>query len=148
MDRLAGARYAVRGEIHRNVGKLQCFSPDARLGAPDHGTEPSDEFARAERLDHVVIGAAVEPTHPVGLLAARRQHNHRQRAGLRRPPEPATHFDSGDQRQHPVEQHDVRLALGDLDKRLFAVASLANLEALFFEVVAQHRNQRRLILDD
>src|SRR2546423_3872 len=82
------------------------------------------------------------------VRASRRQHDHRQRSGPRRPPNPAAHLDPGDERKHPVEQHDIGLALGDLDERLLAVGGFANLKAFFLEVVAQQHDERRFILDD
>ena len=66
----------------------------------------------------------------------------------RRAPDAAADLDAGDQRQHPVEQHEIGLALGDLHECLLAVAGLADLEALLFEIVAQHRDERRLVFDD
>src|SRR5467141_2211899 len=72
MDRFAGARYPVRGEIHRHVGEMQHLLHRARLGSPDHRAQSGDEFARAERLDDIVVRTAVEPAHSVALFAARR----------------------------------------------------------------------------
>src|ERR1700730_8087174 len=148
MDRFAGARYPVRAEIHRHVGEMEHLIHGARLGSPDHRAQSGDELTRAERLDDIVVGAAVEPAHSVALFAARRQHYHRQRTGLGCPPNPTAYLDPGDERQHPVEQHDIRFALGDLDERLLAVGGFADLKALFLEVVAQQHHKRRFILDD
>ena len=39
-------------------------------------------------------------------------------------------------------------ALGDPQQRLLAIAGLGDREALLFEVVAQHRDERRFVLDD
>src|SRR5438128_2369289 len=69
MDRLARARHPVRGEIHLYIGEMQHLLPGTRLSAPDHGAQPGDEFARAERLDDIVVGTAVEPAYPVTFLA-------------------------------------------------------------------------------
>jgi hypothetical protein len=39
------------------------------LGAADHGPDPGDEFAQAERLGEVVVGAEFQPDDPVGFSA-------------------------------------------------------------------------------
>ena len=41
-----------------------------RLEAPHHGMDPRDQLAQAVRLDHVVVGAELEPDDAVDLLAA------------------------------------------------------------------------------
>ena len=130
MDRLAGARHAVGGEVHRDIGVAQHVVGRVRLGAPDHRAQPRHQFARAERLDDIVVGAAVEAADAVALLAARRQHDDRQRAGRRRPADLPAHFEAGDQRQHPVEQHGVGPVLGDAQQRLLAVGRLIDRESL------------------
>ncbi len=138
----------MSGKIHGDVAELQRLFGGVRLGAAHHGAQPRGELAQAERLGDVVVGAAVETAHPVGLLAARGQHDDRQGAGLRRAADLATNLDPRDQRQHPVEQYDVRPVLGDAHQRFFAIRGLADLETLLFEVVAQQGDERRLILDD
>ena len=60
----------------------------------------------------------------------------------------AAHFDPRHDRQHPVQQHDVGHCLGDAGQRLLAVDGLLDAETLFFQVVAQHGRQRRLVLHD
>src|SRR5207245_7246791 len=105
VDRLAGARYPVRGEIHRYVGELQHLLHGARLGSPDHRVQSGDEFTRAERLDNIVVRTTVEPAHPVALFAARGQHYHRQRTGIGCSPDPPTDFDTGAERTHRGHQH-------------------------------------------
>src|SRR5215469_15265972 len=148
MDRLVDTRDAMRGEVHGDIGELQHLVTAAWLGAPDYRTKPRDELRQTERLDHIVISAAVQPAHPVVLFAAGCQHDHWHCASFRRSSNPATHLDAGDERQHPVEQYYVRLALGNLDKRFLTVAGLADLEAFLFKVVAQHHDEWRFVLDD
>ena len=51
-----------------------------RLRAPQNAPHASGELARREGLRHVVVGPELEPDDPVGLLAAGREHDHRQLA--------------------------------------------------------------------
>ena len=69
VDGLTGARHPVRGGIDFHIGELHYILRGAGLGPPHHRTQTGDEFARAERLDDIVVGAAVETAHPVGLPA-------------------------------------------------------------------------------
>ncbi len=148
MDRPAAARHAVRGQVHRQVGVFQHLLRGVGPGPPDHRAQPRHQLARAERLDDVVVGAAVEAAHPVGLLGARGQHDDRHRPGRGCAADLPAHLDPRDQRQHPVEQHRIGLALGDAQQRLLAVGRLADRKPLAFEVVAQQRDERRFVLDD
>ena len=135
-------------EVHRHLAELQCLLGGVGLGAAHHRAQSSAQLAQAERLWNVVVGAAVEPAHPVRFLAARGQHDDRERARLRRATDLAADFDAGNQRQHPIEQHDVGFALGNAHQRLFAVARLGDLETVLFEIVAQQGDERRLVFDD
>ena len=48
----------------------------ARLaGAPQDGLDPSLEFARGERLGHIIIRADLQTEHPVHFLGPSRQQN-------------------------------------------------------------------------
>ena len=148
MDRLAGTVGAMRHQVHLEIGVAQHAVFRLLLGAPDHGAHPRDQLVRAERLDDIVVGAAVQTANPVALLAARGQHDDRQRAGRRRPPDLPAYFETRDVRQHPIEQHRVGPALGDAQQRLLAVGRLVNGETLALQIVAQHRDKRCLVFDD
>ena len=64
------------------------------------------------------------------------------------PPDAAADLDAGERRQHPVEHHQVGAPLVDHEQRLLAVHGLTHFEAALLQVVAQQREQRRLVLDD
>src|SRR5438270_13185204 len=103
MDWLTVANDAVSGKIHDDVGKAQMFLRRVVGGAAHDGTDTRYQLGWAERLRHVIVGAAVEATNSVALLAARGQHDDRQAAQLGRPANLAADLDPRDQRQHPVE---------------------------------------------
>ena len=88
-----------------------------RLGAPQHGADAGRELARRERLRHVVVGAELEPDDPVGLLASRGEHDHRE---LRAGADPPAQLEAVRSGQHQVE-HDEVGPLG-LDQLARAVA--------------------------
>ena len=46
--------------------------------APQHGLDPRDELARAERFGDVVVGTELEPEDPIHLRIACRQHHDRE----------------------------------------------------------------------
>jgi len=48
------------------------------FGATQHGAEPREQDFHAERLGDVIIGAELEPGHPVALARLGREHDDRQ----------------------------------------------------------------------
>ena len=48
---------------------------DGATGAPEQRADPGHELPHAERLRHVVVGAGIEASNLVGLLAPRREHD-------------------------------------------------------------------------
>src|SRR6266404_3163461 len=109
MDRSALTGYAMGYEIHGKIGEAQHLLGARRLGAAHHGAQSRDQLGWAERLDDVVVGAAVETAHAVALFAARRQHDDGYRARGGSATDLPAHLDAGDERQHPVKQDDVGL---------------------------------------
>src|SRR6185312_4042978 len=106
------------------------------------------QLAHAEGLDHVVVGAQLEPHHAVDLLALRRQHHHRGLARSRVAADPSTDLRARDVRQHEVQQDDV---WRELVHRLQPVgAGLLGLhgEAGCRQVVRQQLAKVGLVLDD
>jgi hypothetical protein len=71
---------------------------------------PRQQLRHREGLHDVVVGAGREPSHPVALLAAGGEHDHRQPLGFPARADAAAQLDAGEARQHPVEHHEI----GDL----------------------------------
>ena len=63
------------------------------------------QFARAEGLGEIVVGADLEPADAVVLLAEGGQHHDRQIGSA--PAEPPAHLEAVDAGEHEVEHHDV-----------------------------------------
>ena len=72
------------------------------------GPYPGQQLAIGEWFGQVVVRAQLQPQHPVGLLAAGGEHQHRGRrpraGGLAYPPEHLQPVQAG---QHPVQHHQV-----------------------------------------
>ena len=90
-------------------------SPSVRMSAivrrpagrpAQHRLDSQGQFARAERLGHVVVRAEFEPDDPIRLAAQRREHDDRHLADLARMP--AADLEPVDARQHQVEHQQVR----------------------------------------
>ena len=113
--------------------------------AAQHRPHAGGQLARRERLRHVVVGAELEPDDPVGLLAARGEHDHRQ-LGARA--DPAAELEPVRARKHHVEDDEVgRVALEQL-ARAVAVGGLERPVALPLEVADDDLADRRLVVDD
>ena len=82
------------------------------LGPAEDGPDAGDELLRAERLDHVVVGAELEAGHPVGLVAAGGEDHDRDH---RVAAEGADDVEAVDLRQAQVE--DDRVGLADAGER-------------------------------
>jgi len=146
-DRAAAARHLELGEIHLDVADPEPLVGDRRPRTAQHRADAGDDLGRRERLRHVVVGAGVEPAHAVALLATRRQDDDRHVPRLGPAPDLAAHLDAGQERQHPVEKHEIDRALGEDGEALLAVLRLEHLEAFLLEIIAQQRDDRRFVLD-
>ena len=81
--RFTGSSPIVTRRVRRSIvsGPIVCGSSAVAAvvagGPPGDGPDAGDQLADAERLRHVVVGAELEPEHPVELVAARREHDDR-----------------------------------------------------------------------
>ena len=84
-----------------------------RLRPPQHRFHSRHELSRAERLDHVVVGAHLQSDDAVGLLAARGEHDDRHVGVLA---EYAADLEAVEDGEHQVEHDEVRVpVLRDLE---------------------------------
>ncbi len=65
------------------------------------------QFPRIEWLRQIIVGAEFQPDNAVFILAARRQHQHRQ---PRLAPHPAQDLEAVHARQHDIQNHQVETA--------------------------------------
>ena len=114
-------------------------------GAAQDRADARDELAGAERLDDVVVGAELEAQHPVGLVAAGGEHDHRHAlVGAQL----AQQVEARAVGEHDVEEHEVgALAAGDLEAGGERAGRL-RAEALAGEGFRQRNRDRLLVLDE
>jgi hypothetical protein len=105
--------------------------------------DPRGELAGRERLDHVVVGAELEPRDPVGLLVARREQDHGHPTA-----DPPADLEAVDPRQSDVEHDERHRVTRKLSQRVLAAARPQHPESLPFQVRADERADVALILDD
>ncbi len=116
--------------------------------AAQHGPDPGDDLARAERLGHVVVRPGREPDERVDLLGARRDEDD---VDVRRATHRPQHVEAVEVRQTDVEQDEVGGAAVRRERpaqRLGAGARLGHEMALGLEVGAQHGADLGLVVDD
>ena len=116
-----------------------------RVAPAEHGAHARRQLARREGLGDVVVGAELEPDDPVGLFAARRQHDHGQVAARPDPPAQRQPVGAG---QHHVEDDEVGWAAFDQLPRGVAVARLDRVKAVALEVAGDNVAHDRLVVDD
>ena len=118
-------------------------SADAAYGGADAG----DQFANAEGLGHVVVGAEIEGFHLVFLLVAHGEHEHGQ-AGSKSA-DAAQRFNAADAGHIDVEQDTTSklLARSSL-QRLFAARGLGHLKAELNQRGAQGPADGRFVVDN
>ena len=115
--------------------------------APAERPEPGRQLLVGERLDEVVVGAGVEPGHPVADRVARGQHQDRH-LGPRRP-DAAGDLETRDVGQPDVEDDDLDAArrLGDVEAVEAGRGRLDHV-AILFEQATKQADQPRIVLDD
>ncbi len=133
----------------RGRERRHCFVPRLMTLVPARERlHAGEQLAHAKRLGQIVIGAALEPRHLVGLASARGQH---QDGGVgirslradtlaeREPIQP---------RQHHIENEQIEARGAGQTQGGRSVASLLHLIAGEAEMQAQQLSKRRLVFDD
>src|SRR5690606_21674658 len=108
----------------------------------------SDEFRRGERLDQIVVCASRKATHPITLLAPRRQHDGRQALCFWTHTQAAAKLDSRYGWHHPVEDEKVGHIFLQAKLCLITPGDDLNLIAFCFQIIAQQDAQRLVVFHD
>ncbi len=119
-----------------------------RARAAQQRAHARDQLAHAEWLRQVVVGAALEAEHFVGLFAAGRQHQDRDVAVGRLSPDRPAHRDAVESRQHQVEHDDVERLRPRVAQPFVAVADRHDGQAFQPQVQRDQVADVRLVLDD
>ena len=113
-DGFVGAGDAAGAEIDPQLvefEKLTAFGE--RLGAPEENFHAGDEFARAEGLGDVIIGARFEGRDEVGFAAAGREHDDGQTVEQEVPANFGKKPEPGNVRAHGIEEQEMWWSLFD-----------------------------------
>lgn len=102
-------------------------------------------LARGERFGDVVVRAELESDDPIGLVAARRKHDH---GGGILGSDAAEHLEPVESREHQVEQYEVGAAILEDLECCLAVLDTAHAEPVLLEVAAEHLADDRFVVRD
>ncbi len=120
-----------------------------RCAAPEHRAHARGEFAEAERLGDVVIGAKLEPGHAIVFGGPRRQHDDGHVTRIRSRSQNAAHFHAADDGQIEIENDEVGRFLGDrLQRGVAAVDDVGFGVAGPFERMFDESRDVLLVFDD
>jgi hypothetical protein len=127
--------------------------PVVRLGArgrraPQNGLHAQQELAHAERLDHVVFRPELEADDAVDLLALGRHHQHGHVLGARVGLERAANLRPRDVGEHEVEDHQIRLLVGEQAQSVLAAHGAHDVVPGLPQVVSEDLLEILLVLDD
>ena len=146
-DRAPFARDPVRGQVHDDVAVAQTLVGVGGTGAAQDRADPRVQLLWREGFGHVVVGARVQSANPIGFLSARRQHDHGKPARVLLLADLTADLDARELGQHPVENHEIGWFLLHQQQRLLSVVRDGGTVSLALEVVADHLDQRLLVLD-
>ena len=144
LDLALAALHLAGVGVERQVADLQ-RGRAARRPPPQQRPDPRQQLLALERLDQVVVGAAVEPADPVLGLGSRRQHQDRHVAVGAQPP---ADLDPVHARQPEVEHDQVRNEARGGVERLDPVAGSPHLVALVAQRAPQDVGDLLVVLDD
>jgi len=116
---------------------------------PELGLDSGHQLARAERLDHVVIGAHPQPANAVGLFAPSGEQNDRH-GGRGVATQATTDLDSVHARQHDVQDDQVWRAIAiERDcQSADPVGGRNDAEPLTDQVALEHVDDDRFVVND
>ena len=145
MDLGARAANAVGDTVDDDVAVVDAVVGQTRADAAQHCADAGLKLGHRKRLGQIVISAGVEATDPVALLAPGCQHDDGQVSGLGPAADAAADLDARQLGQHPVQQHQVRRALVDLEHPLLAVRGDDHAIALLLQIVLKQGRKRVLV---
>jgi hypothetical protein len=108
--------------------------------------QPCEQLVERERLDEVVVGAAVEPGDPVRDRVARGQHQHRRPDACGA--QPPARLEAVDARQHHVEHDRAVVGRAGHPERVLAGRRDVRAQPALAHPPPHDRGQLDLVLDD
>ncbi len=144
---LPGALGASAYQVHLQLTQTQLgdFAAAARaLGPPQQALDAGQQLREGEGLEHIVVGAGLQATHPVFHLGAGGEHQHRGVAALA---QSGQHGQTVNAWQHAVQHDQIMLPLGGQVQAIDAVERQLHAEAFLAQALAQILGQLGFILD-
>jgi hypothetical protein len=117
----------------------------AAAGAAYVGADAGEQLARREWLDHVVVGAALQPLDAVILVGAGGEHDHRHVvAGTQRAADGKAVLPG----QHHVEEDQIDAGARRLLEAALAVGDPGHVHAVVLEETGRDLGERAVVLDE
>ena len=105
---------AIQSEVNKQIVELKGLPPfGSRFSAPQKKFHTGNEFARAERLGDVIVGACFKGGDEVGFTATGRENDNWQAVEQKILADLGKNAESGDAGEHGVEEQKVRRSLLD-----------------------------------
>jgi len=148
-----GHEIAAHGESHGRgidlyLADFQGAGRKRALKTAQHGLDAGDEFARAEGLGDVVVGAQFEAEDAIGFAAFRCQKNYRDRRQAGSLANGATYFQAVFARYHNVENEECGTLALSVGQYVGSGGINANGEAFVFEMMADQAGNVGIVFDD
>jgi hypothetical protein len=136
--------HEARAAVDCGLGRRELACAAAQRRADARG-----QFAGAEGRGDVIVGAGVEPRHPIAFAGMRRQHDDRRACGVRPRAQQSAHVEPSQGRQAQVEQDHVRRVDSNRLKGGLSAGRHVDCHlATAFERVADEFRDVGLVLDD
>jgi len=116
--------------------------------ALEHGAQAQNELPGGKRLDHVIVGAKLQPDDAVHLLAPGREHDDGGGCGFGIALELLADLEAVEPGEHEIENDTGRRRPPGLGQRLVAVPGRFRGESGGIEVESQQFDNIVVILDD
>ena len=116
------------------------------LPAPKHGPDARQQLAKTEGLGQVVVGAKLEPDHPVDLVISMTGGDDHGDVGMRAdlPQQVEPIFLAETQ----IEDHKARFVVGDLARHLLPPGGRDGVDVVFLEIAEDRLSQPGIVVDD
>ena len=138
VDFFRAADNAAGEGVQREAAGHQLAALVGGVAAPGDSPDPGQQLAWREGLDHVIIGARLEPGHLVVLGDLGGQHDDGDLLGVGVAAQAPRQFQAADAGHHPVHQDDVGPGLADPQQRFVRIAGGLYGEAILLQRVLDH----------
>src|SRR6267154_1238722 len=144
---VAAAKNLIAPEVDFDVAEgIAIHLLRQRLRAPQYGFNARKQFADGKGLGNVVVSAELKPHDLIHFLAARGEHNDRNRwpFGL----ELFAHIESAQAGHHHIENYQVRRIFEGALEAVHAVQRCSDLKALILEIIPEAGDHIGFVLDN